>query len=142
MRSRLPPIIGCRVLGVLVGLMAMGPQSAWADDWIACAPEGVPAAIVAACTAVIEQGTRSKQDLARAHVRRGFQMERLKQKDSALKDFTRSIELDPTNPAGYMGRGLQHAQRQDWTAALAESSKRSSELRLIRAYTPPAGVPW
>jgi tetratricopeptide (TPR) repeat protein len=109
------------VFGLLVvAPLVLSPQSTRADDWADCAPQGVADKIVASCTAVIDQAARSKDDLAKAHARRGFQLERLGQKDRALADFTRSVELDPTNPAGYMGRGFYYAQQQDWAKALAE----------------------
>ena len=120
MRTTLPRIARACVFAALIALLASSPQSTRADDWADCLPQGAPDKIVAACTAVIDQGGRSGADLAKAHARRGFQLERLGQRDRALADFTRAVELDPANPSGYMGRGFYYAQRQDWAKALAE----------------------
>src|SRR5215510_3499887 len=113
MRADLPRITSYWVIGLLAALV-LGRQSARADDWSDCAAAGASDKIVAACTSVIDKAERSKADLARAYGRRGFLLDRLGQKDRALADFTRAVELDPTNPTGYMGRGFHYAQQQQW----------------------------
>src|SRR6266487_3014854 len=109
----------CRpVLGIAAALASfIAPVSA--GEWEDCQSAN-DAKMVAACTAVIEQGDRNPQDRAKAHLQRGAVSRQKGDIDHAASDFERAITLDPKNANAYVGRGNVRFMRRDVPGAFAD----------------------
>jgi len=93
-------VVACAVAASALVLAA----PARADDWGDCIGRVVEK-VEPACTAVIEQGDRSANDLAQAHARRGDWYRRNNRLDEARADFDEALALSPRLYAAVSGRG-------------------------------------
>src|SRR6266536_4328426 len=102
----------CRpVLGIAAALASfIAPVSA--GEWEDCQSAN-DAKMVAACTAVIEQGDRNPQDRAKAHLRRGLDERQRGLLDQAWTDFDAAVKLDPGSSTAFFQRGAVSRQKGD-----------------------------
>jgi len=61
---------------------------------------------IAACTRLIEDETLTPREHAWAHAQRADTLRRQERYEESLKDYDRSIELDPESPDAHEGRGI------------------------------------
>ena len=88
-------------------------------DWKGVEPDETN---VAACTKFIDQTPQHPQ-LAKVHRTRGFFFEFADQLDQAIADYSRAIELDPSNEDYFVRRGLSYQKRGDLQLAAADFRK-------------------
>jgi tetratricopeptide (TPR) repeat protein len=78
-------------------------------------PPSPPAAIVEACTAIIEL---NRTGTAQEYQARGIAWYRLGEFDRAMSDFTNSIDIDPKYIRAYYNRALAWEAKRDYEEAL------------------------
>jgi tetratricopeptide (TPR) repeat protein len=83
---------------------------------------------IAGCAAIIAANTETPQNLATAHINRGFAYRGKNQDNLALPDFNEAIRLDPNNAAGYEGRGNVDIDTGNFDQASADFG---TEIRLV-----------
>jgi tetratricopeptide (TPR) repeat protein len=99
-------------------LALSGPSTpAAADDWSDCR-YSVPEKRIAACTRIISRHDEGPERIAQAHTYRGIAYRNREDRDRAIADFTKAIELDPKRAA--YNRGLVHAARNEHDQAIAQ----------------------
>jgi tetratricopeptide (TPR) repeat protein len=107
-------------------MLAAGPVHAQpSPDWTRCINRdgrSAPDTVFAACGNVISSGTDSKT-LAIAHGERGNAHHDKGQYDPAIADYTKAIELNPTDAVVYNNRGIAYRAKGDNDSAIADYSK-------------------
>lgn len=78
------------------------------------------AAVIAGCTAVIQAKGNDKEKLGRAYSARGAAYYLRADFDTAIADYSKSLELGFALPYTYSNRGLAYAAKNDYTRALAD----------------------
>jgi tetratricopeptide (TPR) repeat protein len=98
------------------------------DNWSVCTGRMPNAAMIDACTAIINSGQETGTRLGQAYFGRGFeesiQMSYAPDKNAmtaqAIADLSQSIALDPTNPDAFGIRGMLYYEQQNFAAALPD----------------------
>src|SRR5215471_10986872 len=108
-----------RRIAVIVCAAASFVVPARADDWGDCQSK-LADKILHACTAVIEKGGRSPQEMSMAHVARGLWYRQQVKPDEAMADFERAATLDPNSYEAIANRGISYRVRRRWDDALAD----------------------
>ena len=80
---------------VLTLALILLPCAASADDWQDCNAFPVLERVLAGCSAVIAQGTRPPQDVAKAYVNRSIAYTRRGLLDQSLEDAESALKVDP-----------------------------------------------
>lgn len=93
------------------------------DDQQSCRTEKADEVRIEACSRIV---LKRPVD-ALAYFERGIAYQRRGDRDHALADFSKAIELRPTYAAAYESRGLVYAAKGDYVNALADVT-RSKEL--------------
>ncbi|MEZ5776314.1 MAG: tetratricopeptide repeat protein [Hyphomicrobiaceae bacterium] len=75
---------------------------------------------IAACTALIEAGGLTAEQLPKAHTGRGVGYARKGRYDAAIADHSRAIELDPSYPLAWSNRGSAWSGKGDYQKAIAD----------------------
>lgn len=76
--------------------------------------------MAAACTAVIQSGQFSGQQLAAAFNQRGIAYGRQGDYQHAIADYDEAISLDPKHVSAYNNRGIAYARSGDYERAIAD----------------------
>jgi tetratricopeptide (TPR) repeat protein len=84
---------------------------------------GAPVRIITACTRVIQDGSKSREVRAIAHVHRGLARQHKGQRYKAMVDYTAAIRLNPNDPFAYSNRALLWHEKQDFDRAIADLSE-------------------
>jgi tetratricopeptide (TPR) repeat protein len=114
MRSRWARLF---VLMHIAGLS--GPATAQTPDQQACsAPD--PDLSISGCTAMIQSGHETQQDLAVTFVKRGIAYARKGQGDRAIEDYDQAIRLDPNYAIAFYNRGLAYKGKGQPDRAIAD----------------------
>ncbi len=95
--------------------------SAFAGDVTSCMRASASIGI-AACTRELSAGGQTVQDQALLLLYRGMHFIEVKQFDQAMSDFDRAIQIDPTSPHPYVGRGQIFLAKQDYIHAIENFS--------------------
>ncbi len=114
-----------RPFGLAIAGVALFALPAHAD-WGNCHPLGNFQHGIDACSAIIDAGTDTAKNIARAHNIRGRVYSRMDDIDRAISDYDRSIALHPTYEA-YFDRGAAYTYLKrdhdraikDWDRAIA-----------------------
>jgi lipoprotein NlpI len=83
----------------------------------------VAKARIEACSKLIDSGKWKGQDIAWAYSNRCFALTKLGEKDKALADCDKAIELDGKNAVAFQARGMIHQDKGDGDRALADYDK-------------------
>jgi tetratricopeptide (TPR) repeat protein len=87
-----------------------GAATAQTDDQQRCsAPD--PDLSISGCTAMIQSGHETQQDLAKDFSNRGTAYGRKGQLDRAIEDFDQAIRLNPNDAVAFSNRGAAYARR-------------------------------
>jgi tetratricopeptide (TPR) repeat protein len=103
---------------VVVAALGLQGTEALADAWEDCIGAALDK-VVAGCSAVIEANTRSAPDLAKAHVRRGWQYLDQGRPDEALADFEIATQVAPRSSEAFEALGVAFRQKGDLVRAAA-----------------------
>jgi lipoprotein NlpI len=76
--------------------------------------------VIEACTAVIQSGKLSGQQLASAYNNRGIAYGRKRDFDRAIADYNEAINLDPKHVSAYNNRGVAYDRKGDFDRAIAD----------------------
>ena len=110
------------VLAFAMFAVAGCTTTATSSQWTDCnAGSDVSADVrLSACTGVIESGSAADGELAQALHKRCWIYEERQERDAALKDCTRAIELKPDYRDVYYHRATVHLNRGDYDQAIAD----------------------
>ncbi|HZN23735.1 MAG TPA: tetratricopeptide repeat protein [Burkholderiales bacterium] len=79
-----------------------------------------PEAHIKACTRLIEFGSLTRPDLAKAYYARGTEWANQGNHDRAIADFTVAVELEPKFASAYYNRALSRSEKGDADLAIAD----------------------
>ena len=119
---RLLLICAARAL-IGIGWILILPASAQrSQNWEWCSDSGgtLLDRRVSACTAIIESGNETPENLARAYGNRGVAYDNKGKPDLAARDYDQSLGLDPTSAFGHRIRGNVYKLKNDYDHAIAE----------------------
>ncbi|MFQ5565609.1 MAG: tetratricopeptide repeat protein [Paracoccaceae bacterium] len=104
-------------IGVVLLLSALTApaRAGTAED---CGQDGDLDLKISACTALIDSGERQGKDLAWAYYNRGFAYRKRGKFRRAIKDFGRTLKLDPGSVAAYNDRGIAYRNLGDPVQAI------------------------
>src|SRR4029079_17337682 len=74
----------------------------------------------AACTALIDSGRYSRQNLAILHSNRGIAHGKAGDYDRAIADFDAALRINPNHVRPYLNRGNANFARGDYDRAIAD----------------------
>jgi tetratricopeptide (TPR) repeat protein len=123
---------GC-ALAILIPLLTIHAPAARADEKN-CAGTDASTTIVA-CSAILDAGTEAAESIAAAYLTRANAYYSRGQYDAAIKDYDRSIALDPKAETYYMrgnayyGKGNRDQAIKDHARAIALKSKGADAYR-------------
>src|SRR5215469_4127028 len=103
---------------VVVAALGLQGTGALADAWEDCVGAALDK-VVAGCNAVIEANARGAPDLARAHIRRGWQYSDQGRLDEALADFEIATQVAPRSTEAFEALGAVSRRRGDLVRAEA-----------------------
>ena len=112
-----------RILPVIAAVVALGvPARAQQSDALRqCAAANLTAEQrLANCTAVIEAGQETRQNLAIAYERRGNAHLNMRDHDRALADFDEAAKLDPKSTVALNSRGFTYEAKGQHDRAIAD----------------------
>ena len=94
--------MGCRywVFGLFVLMVASFAPAVRADDWEACGNSN-PEVSIFGCSAIIDAGTDSRENIAIAYTNRGNAYHNKGEYDRAIKDHDKAIALKPNFTEAY-----------------------------------------
>jgi len=97
-------------------------------QWCEGKNDASPEQIINGCTAVVQLGSSTEKNMARAYSNRADAYRSTGEYDRAIEDFDRAIQLDSLNALAYSNRGFTHFFKADFSAAAADFL-RSLELQ-------------
>src|SRR5271169_525277 len=103
------------VTGLYASVVAQTIDQQW--KWCAGAD---PDLSIGGCTAVIQSGQQTTENLAIAFYNRGFGNARKGQYGLAIQDFGQSIRLNPNDPAAFGNRGFAFAALGQYDRAIQD----------------------
>src|SRR5262245_41851800 len=89
-------------------------------QWKSCADRTGPAVVIGACTAIIQSGQESTEDLARAFNNRGSAYNDKREYTRAIQDLDQAIGLDPNLAPAFNNRGLAYAGKREYDRAIQD----------------------
>jgi len=75
---------------------------------------------LASCTKAIRSGNWSGRNLAWAYIDRCQAYDQLAQYDLAIPDCNQGIRLDPSDPNGFLNRGIAYKNKNEYDLAIAD----------------------
>jgi tetratricopeptide (TPR) repeat protein len=111
-----------RFAATLAACLAL-QSTASADDWADCNTPPNLDRVLAGCTAVIDQGTRSPQDMVRAYVIRAAVYGRRGLYDWSLADAESALKIDPNSVLALVNRAVALRQKGRTDDALADVNR-------------------
>src|SRR5580700_6796925 len=116
-----------RVIGMSLGaaaLLAALPVFAQrSENWAWCEDQDnafAPDVSINGCTALIESGTQSPQNIPVVFNNRGIAYRAKGDLDRAIADYTEAIRLDPNYDVAYQNRGRSYFAKRDYDHAIAD----------------------
>ncbi len=83
---------------VVALVLALSATGAWADRYSDCDQSADPDRRIRGCTQVIERGEReSSENRSFAYTNRGYTYEKKGDKDQAIADWIKALEIDPSH---------------------------------------------
>jgi tetratricopeptide (TPR) repeat protein len=79
-----------------------------------------PDVVIGACTAIIQSGQESTEDLARAFSNRGDAYNNKREYDRAIQEIDQAISLDPNLAPAFNHRGLAYAAKREYDRAIQD----------------------
>src|ERR1700687_2120498 len=79
-----------------------------------------PVVAIRGCTAIIDMGQETPEDLTKARFSRGVAYLGTGQIDRAIADFDQAIALNPNEPTGFNNRGVAYAEKGQYDRAIAD----------------------
>ncbi len=118
---------------LIAAALPMGSATAQSsdDNWARCRADDLDLRI-SGCTALIESGRETPQDLALAFLNRGNAYDDKGQLDRALQDYDRAIKFDPKNAKAFYHRGIAYEQKRQYARA---RSRLCPERNMELSYT-------
>jgi tetratricopeptide (TPR) repeat protein len=114
MRSRWPlPFVLLHIAGL------SGAATAQTLDQQRCSTPD-PDLRISGCTAMIQSGHETPQNLAVAFSHRGLAYGRKRQYDRAIQDFDQAIRLNPNNAIAFSNRGAAYASKGQYDRAIQD----------------------
>lgn len=105
-------------------LMLLCAQAAIAEDkCYELGQSGQHRQAIQACTDEINSGLNTGRNLAVLYVNRGADYGAIGQYDNAIADFSKALELDPSNINAHDGRGAAYVLKGQYDLALADFKK-------------------
>ena len=99
-----------------------GPAIAQSPDRQLClGPD--PDVSISGCTAIIQSGNETEQNLAEAFYNRGVAYRQKGQLDRAIEDYDQAIRLHPNYVFAYVNRGGIYAGKEQWDKALEDFNR-------------------
>ena len=125
MRSR------CALLFVLMHIAGFsGAATAQnVDQQLCLAPD--PDLSISRCTAMIQSGHETQQNLAVAFSDRGIAYARKGQYDRAIEDLDQAIRLNPNYAAAFNNRGSAYSAKGDLDRAIELTTRPSGSIRKL-----------
>jgi tetratricopeptide (TPR) repeat protein len=96
-----------------------GAVSAQTLDQQGC-PAPDPDLSISRCTAMIQSGHETQQNLARAFSSRGLAYARKGQYDRAIEDLDQAIRFDPNGAFAFRNRGTSYARKGQYDRAIED----------------------
>jgi tetratricopeptide (TPR) repeat protein len=90
------------------------------ENWTLCVDAADPEVRVGGCTALIQSGKESQEDLSKAYVNRGLGYADEGQVDRAIEDYDHAIRLDPNDTHALISRGLTYADKEQYDRAIGD----------------------
>jgi tetratricopeptide (TPR) repeat protein len=110
--------------GVLAAAPAPKKAADPEKDAVVCEDaDAASKARVAACTRAIKSGAWPAAELAWAYAGRGQAHFFAGDKEKAIADYTRAVEIDPKDAAAYVSRGYVYKAKSDWANAIADITR-------------------
>lgn len=110
--------------GVLAAAPAPKKATDPEKDAVVCETvEAASKARVAACTRAIKSGAWPAAKLAWAYAGRGQAHFFAGEKEKAIADYTRVVEIDPKDIDAYVSRGFVYKAKSDWANAIADMNR-------------------
>jgi tetratricopeptide (TPR) repeat protein len=111
-----------RILGLVALMAACFPLAARADNRDDCNNSN-PDLAISGCSAIIDAGTETKENIAVAYRLRGIAYGKKGDDERAIRDFDRIIVLYPKNANSYFKRALAYEQSGNTKLAAADYRK-------------------
>ena len=111
-----------RIFGLVALMAACFPLAARAYDSADCRSSN-PDLAISVCTAIIDAGKETKENIAVAHRLRGIAYGKKGDNDLAIKDFDKLIAFYPKNANSYFNRALAYEQSGNTKMAEADYRK-------------------
>ena len=111
-----------RIFGFFALMAACFPAVARAYDSADCRSPN-PDLAISVCSAIIDAGTETKENIAVAHRLRGIAYRKKGDADRAIKDFDKIIAFYPKNANSYFNRALAYEQAGNTKLAAADYRK-------------------
>jgi tetratricopeptide (TPR) repeat protein len=114
--------------GVVAGaVLASGSVLAQqSPDWSRCINQGgtfSPDIVISACSNAISSSTDTKLNLAIVYGKRGNAYHDRREYDRAIADYTKIIEINPTDAVAYNNRGIAYRAKGDNDSAIADHTR-------------------
>ena len=113
-------------VAALVPAVGGGAQPAQGRPTSSAAPDrpaSRPTSQAAACTALIDSGRFTRQNLAILHSNRGIAYGKAGDYDRAIADFDAAMRINPNHVRAYLNRGNANFARRDYDRAIADFSQ-------------------
>jgi tetratricopeptide (TPR) repeat protein len=114
-------VIAAALAAILLAPTASGAQTS--PEWERCVNRGQRFAIdlqIDGCTAIIQAGRETTNNLGIAHGNRGLAWRRKGDNNKAMADYNQAIQLKPDSLSSINGRGNIYNDRKQWDLAIAD----------------------
>src|ERR1700683_3224373 len=108
---------------VAVSIAAAGTAAAQSrdDNWARCKDfRSNPDPGIEACTAIIQAGQETAQDLAAAFTNRGTAYNDKREYDRAIQDYDQAIRLNPNYAEALSNRGTAYNDKREYDRAIQD----------------------
>lgn len=112
-------ILAIVLLTTGLGASAALPAQTRDDNWNRCR-DNDPDQSIGGCTALIQSGTETIENLSAAFYNRGNAYRHKDELDRAIQDYDRALELNPANAKALDNRGLAYTLKGDYAHAISD----------------------